>query len=1042
MQTMPWDEDWSQPQAGTGTGGYPTITTPRDPRQVAREDRTETRAERDQRLQEEAAARDRDRFNKRNKPTLPAGYAWAPDGKTAVRIAGLPPEAGVTPPQSDSDLATVRAEAIDKIKLARTLQQRSRDGWFATGFGSGIAGSINGTGAYDVAQDTETLKNAGALTRIMEMAKANGGKNPLTPLSNSDFQALASSLSNLETGQSDEQYQRNVQRVIDLYTRAYQGAGGKDLEGDIDPKKRKRSEVVPPAIGAAGGSNGAGGAGGGGTPPQFGVAATGATKTEHDPALAGLNQRVASMLSGGASDDEIRSFVAQSGGRADMRSVDSVLAFRRSHPNYRGGYSVDLENREVPTTAWNRFAASPVGTGIYAGIDAGLGGMTDELASALGGGDLATLNARKQAAFSANPKSTFAGQALGTIGGMATLGGASRTAGLASKFSNPQLVGDIAFGAASGAGQNNDNRLLGAGLGGVGGLVGNGVGNVASRGIGALVRTEPGLAVTNRVRGMMFRGSPISRAAPLTSAEDTTLSALNRSGIDDVRSSLTEAGGLNVPMSLADTNPSMRELAGAAVRRSPNASAYAENILIPRNRGQYDRFTSAVERDLGPTANIPQLSADMMTQARSAASDLYDAAYRQPIPGTPELDAVLGTPFGRQALGRARTIAANERRSPDELGFALDAEGNVVLNPQPNDAIARHLDARAALDEAQNAYRAARQSPSADVGRARDQVEAARAQLRATEQALRASPDPSTAASVPAYTTQTLDYVKRGMDDVLEDKRNPLTGRLVLDEAGRAQNGVRGQLLSEVDRLNPDYAAARSAYAGPMASRDALARGGDAYSLHPDELAMQLGNQTPEHLAQMQLGYRGAMVDHAGRVRDNSNPWEATLGSPVARDRLSSIYPETPGVDRLLRARELEGGLQQTTNAILGNSRTARNQIADQSFLENPMVEGALHAGAAIATHGASVPGTAARLAGAGLKNRLALGIGKRAEAKADALAPILLNPDPAAGLSAIDDILARNLAYQAFILASRPKRLGMFGAGVGSQAAVAPLSY
>ena len=213
MQKMPWEEDWSQAQ---GAAGYPTITSPRDPRQVAREDRTETRAERDQRLQEEAAARDRARFAERNKPTLPAGYEWSADGKTAVRIAGLPPEKDAAQPQTEADLASVRAEAIDKIKLARSLQQRSRDGWFTTGFGSGIAASVNGTPAYDVGQDTETLKNAGALTRIMEMAKVNGGKNPLTPLSNSDFQALASSLSNLETGQSDEQYQRNVQRGSEL----------------------------------------------------------------------------------------------------------------------------------------------------------------------------------------------------------------------------------------------------------------------------------------------------------------------------------------------------------------------------------------------------------------------------------------------------------------------------------------------------------------------------------------------------------------------------------------------------------------------------------------------------------------------------------------------------------------------------------------------------------------------------------------------------------------------------------------------------------
>lgn len=815
----------------------------------------------------------------------------------------------------------------------------------------------------------------------------------MTPLSNSDFQALSSSLSNLETGQSDEQYQRNVQRVIDLYSRAYEGAGGKDLEGDIDPHGRKRSEVVPPPIGSGNGASGGNGAAPDGDPSgDIGSVATGATKTERDPALKGLNSRVASMLASGVPDAEIRAFVSQAGARADMGSVDSALSFRRSNPNYRGNYSVSLENREVPTTAWNRFAASPLGTGIYATVDAGMGGMTDEFASALGGGDLADLNARKQAAFAANPKASFTGQALGTIGSMAALGGLSRTAGIASRFSNPQLMGDIAFGVVSGAGQNNDNRLAGAALGGAGGYAGNVVGNVASRGIGTLARTQAGLKAANGVRGMFGR-PPIARADALSSAEDSALSALNRSGVDDIRSSLTEANDLNIPMSLADTNPNLRELAGAAVRRSPNASAYAEGALIPRSRGQYDRFSSAVERDLGPTANIPQLSADMMTQARSAASDLYDTAYRQPVPSTPELDGVLGTPFGRQALGRARTIAANERRNPEEMGFRLDADGNVALEPSVP------MSLTSAGKEG---------GPAQQMG----------------------------------YTTQTLDYAKRGMDDVLEDKRNPITGRLVLDEAGRAQNGVRGQMLSEVDRLNPDYAAARSAYAGPMASRDALARGGDAYSLHPDELAMQVGNQTPEHLGQMQLGYRGAMVDHAGRVRDNSNPWEATLGSPVARDRLSAIYPETPGVDRLVRSRELEGGMQHTTNAILGNSRTARNQIADESFLESPMVEGALHAGAAMATHGASVPGTAARLAGVGLKNRMALGLGKRAEAKADALAPILLNTNPAAGLTSIDDIIARDQAYRAFVQASRPKRLGMFGAGVGSQAATAPLSY
>ncbi|MGJ3629816.1 hypothetical protein AB5I41_28830 [Sphingomonas sp. MMS24-JH45] len=117
-------------------------------------------------------------------------------------------------------------------------------------------------------------------------------------------------------------------------------------------------------------------------------------------------------------------------------------------------------------------------------------------------------------------------------------------------------------------------------------------------------------------------------------------------------------------------------------------------------------------------------------------------------------------------------------------------------------------------------------------------------------------------ANVPAYTTQTLDYVKRGMDDVLEEQRNPITGRLVLDEAVARRTRCAVSCLkrwigsTRTSRL-------RAAYAGPMELRDALSRGGDAYRLHPDELGMQVDTQSPEQLEQMQLGYRGAMVDHA-----------------------------------------------------------------------------------------------------------------------------------------------------------------------------------
>jgi hypothetical protein len=362
---------------GAAIGGDPYRAT-REARAVRSDDRAADNEAERLRLAREKERRD--------------AMEWAathnPDGSPK-------PKAADAAPKSDSDLATVRNEALDKIRLARSLQGRSRNGWFTTGLGASLAGAVGGTPAYDVKQDTETLKNAGALTRIMEMARTNGGKNPLTPLSNADFQALSSSLANLDTSQSDDQYQANVQRVIDLYEQAYKGAGGSDLEGDLDPaKRRKRGE--PPVIGAGGPGSpssgrptqstsyyGDGGNGGG----DAAALATGATKTERDPALAGVNARVASMLASGASDQAIQDYLQKSGTSANAASVAGALRFRKQNPGYKGGYKVDLETRDVPTTGWNRFSASPTGTGILAAVDGASGGLTDEFASLVGGGD-------------------------------------------------------------------------------------------------------------------------------------------------------------------------------------------------------------------------------------------------------------------------------------------------------------------------------------------------------------------------------------------------------------------------------------------------------------------------------------------------------------------------------------------------------------------------------------------------------------------------------------------------------------------------------
>lgn len=926
---------------------------------------------------------------------------------------------------SKDEQANIRAEAIDKIKLARSLQQRSRDGYFATGFGANVAGMVTGSPAYDVKQDTETLRNAGALTRIMEMSKSNGDKNPLAPLSNSDFQALASSLSNIDVNQSDEQFQRNVQRVIDLYERAYAGAGGTSLEADL---AAARDDKAAPAANAAPNDGAGGDSGNGPIGPQ--------AKTLSIENLTDF----AAGLSGGRYD------VTEDGGLTyNGQPVDAGVDILNSD-QYREAYqkkfgkpaplNVDVMGGEASPD--NRSTLEQQRDTVLGEVDATVRGLADTASlgiadplaaaarSAFNDDGFAANLARERAISAAdkqvNPVARFAGQAGGLLMGEGLLSmGAAKVPAigrLADRIPDglrPFVKDAVLAGTYGGISANSAQEAPGAVLGNaIAGAGGGFLGRNVARGAGALLGPGTRRLVNAGAEkaGLNFR---LATPPAIAAGENAVISKTTDLASGDIINQLDEARKLGIPMTLADTAPALGSLAGAAVRRSTNAAKIAEDVLIPRSRAQIDRFGQAVNRDLGPTGNIPQLSEDLAQTARTNAAPLYEEAYARSVPSTPELDAILSTPFGRQALSRARTIAANERRSPDELGFALDAEGGVVLNPLPSREMADHLAARAALDEAQAAYRAARTQKSPSLEDARGAVERARVRVRQSEQALAAAPDPSQAASVPAYTQQTLDYVKRGMDDILEEQRNPVTGKLVLDEAGRAMNNVRQALIRENDKLNAAYAPARQAYQGPISERDALRRGQDAFGLTPDELRMQVGTQTPGQLEQMRLGYRSQLLENGRNARTASNPFDlaSTVGTPASVDRLGILYPDS---GQLLRQADLERGLARTTNDILGNSKTAQRLIADADFAGNPLLEGALHAGAAVASGGASVPGSAARLVGAGVRDRLALGFGQRAVAKADEIAPILLDPNPVNNLAVLKGLIDKDAARRAYL--------------------------
>src|SRR5690606_3951861 len=240
--------------------------------------------------------------------------------------------------------------------------------------------------------------------------------------------------------------------------------------------------------------------------------------------------------------------------------------------------------------------------------------------------------------------------------------------------------------------------------------------------------------------------------------------------------------------------------------------------------------------------------------------------------------------------------------------------------------------------------------------------------------------------SVPSW--QTLDYVKRGLDDVIEGYRDKTTGRLALDTEGRAVNDTLREFMRIVDAANPDYAAARAAYAGPAAEREALRRGQDALRMSPNQLGVNMVNASEAQRGQMQLGFQSALAEQAGRLRNNSNPF-GLLDTPAMEQRLAAMAYQDEDIARLLAQRDLEGQLAGSTNRLIGNSMTAERGIADEAFAAQsgvmddaaPMLVETAISGAPWATGLRSV---ASRLGGQGLRDWRTLGMGRRATELAD----------------------------------------------------------
>ncbi len=245
---------------------------------------------------------------------------------------------------------------------------------------------------------------------------------------------------------------------------------------------------------------------------------------------------------------------------------------------------------------------------------------------------------------------------------------------------------------------------------------------------------------------------------------------------------------------------------------------------------------------------------------------------------------------------------------------------------------------------------------------------------------------------VPSF--KTMDYIKRGMDDVIETYRDKTTGRLNLDGAGRAANNTLREFIARIDKVNPDYAAARAAYSGPAGEKAALDKGRQAVNASADEVTRMTRDMTPSQADQFAVGYRAAMAEGLDRKVTGANKVNSLIGTPRKQQALGQVFGGRGDLPRFTQTLADESDAALTYQSVNGNSATSERQLDDALISDPSMLEDV--AGRAVRGAQNGLTGLAAE-GWQMLQDAGRFGAGASGQRARDEAAALLSNTDPLA---------------------------------------------
>lgn len=173
-------------------------------------------------------------------------------------------------------------------------------------------------------------------------------------------------------------------------------------------------------------------------------------------------------------------------------------------------------------------------------------------------------------------------------------------------------------------------------------------------------------------------------------------------------------------------------------------------------------------------------------------------------------------------------------------------------------------------------------------------------------------------------TLRAWDYVKRGLDAVINDGTDAITGKMS-SQAERA-NALKRQLMSHLDDANPEYKAVRAAYADEKAGETALNLGRTFMREGSDVTERRLSEMTPAERQYFKVGAARAAQDMIEAGKRTGMRYADFLETPGLTKKLRAAFAgDDEGFMSFMGQLENEARMGRTFNKLRGGSDSLEN---------------------------------------------------------------------------------------------------------------------